>query len=235
MVGASSEIGAAIAAAVVPHAGRLELWGRHEGRLAATVDHCRATAGRSGDRDVEVSTRVVDVTDTDAMSDALTELRARGPVRTVVWAAGAFDWAPATDADPGRWQGLTEVNLTAPTVFTAMVLPDLVAAAPATLIYIGSGADHVVYPNNAAYVATKHGLAALARATYLDARARRVKVSIVSPGMVAAGATLTAPLTDEQRAQLLRPEDVASAVGFILAFPEHGCPTEIRLQPHLLA
>ena len=226
MVGASSEIGAAIAAAVLPHAERLVLWGRNEERLAAAVERCSVD-------EREVVARVVDVTDTDAMVDGLGTLRAAGPVRIVVWAAGLFDWAPAAEADPERWRQLAEVNLTAPTVFTAMVLPDLVAAAPSAMVYIGSGADHVVYPNNAAYVATKHGLAALARATYLDVRAHQVKVSLVSPGMVAAGASLEAPLSEADRANLLQPEDVASAVAYILAFPDRGCPTEIRLQPNL--
>ena len=232
VVGASSEVGAAIATAVAPFVDRLVLWGRDAHRLRAAADRCSLVGdGRTG---FGVATRVVDVTDGGAMASGLAELRANGPIRTVVWAPGLFDWAPADSADPSRWRQLVEVNLTAPTVFTAMVVPDLVAAAPAALIYLGSGADHVVYPHNAAYVASKHGLAALARATYLDVRSHRVKVSVVSPGMVAAGASLTAPLTPAQQAQLLQPDDVASAITYILGFPDRGCPTEIRLQPHLL-
>ncbi|MET1006109.1 MAG: SDR family NAD(P)-dependent oxidoreductase [Propionibacteriaceae bacterium] len=224
VVGASSEIGAAIAAALVPFSPHIVLWGRDQTRLD------RAAAGCGG---VETSTRVVDVTDDRAMAAGLADVRAHGSLQTVVWAAGLFDWAAADEADADRWRALTEVNLTAPTVFTAMVLPDLMAAAPAALVFIGSGAGHVSYPNNAAYVATKHGLVALARATYLDVRRHRVKVSVVSPGLVAAGATLGAPMTAQQKEQLLRPEDVASAVAYVVGFPDRGCPTEIQLQPHL--
>jgi NADP-dependent 3-hydroxy acid dehydrogenase YdfG len=234
VVGASSEIGAAIAGALVPFADRVVLWGRDEHRLRAAAVRCqRRPTGRPQESPLEVVTRVVDVTDREAMAAGLEELRAAGPLRTVVWAAGAFDWAPAQAADPARWGTLADVNLAAPMVFTAMVAKDLVAGAPAALVYIGSRAGHASFPNNAAYVSTKHGLVALARATYLDLRAHAVKVSVVSPGMVAAGATLGAPLTDEQRAQLLRPEDVAAAVTFVVGFPDHGCPTEIHLQPHL--
>jgi NADP-dependent 3-hydroxy acid dehydrogenase YdfG len=225
VVGASSEIGAAVAVALAERAPRLVLWGRDQDRLDATASRCGETA---------VRTRQLDVTDHAQLVEGLAAVRAEGPLDVVVWAAGAFDWALADQADPGRWRALAEVNLTAPMVFTALVLPHLVAAAPSALVYIGSGAGHVAYPNNAAYVATKHGLTGLARATYLDVRRHGVKVSLVSPGMVAAGGSLLAPMTEEQRDALLRPDDVAAAVAFVLDFPDHGCPTEIQLQPHLL-
>ena len=48
----------------------------------------------------------------------------------VVYAAGVFDWAPAGDADGGRWARLIDVNLTAAATLTTLVLPALLAAAP---------------------------------------------------------------------------------------------------------
>lgn len=225
VVGATSEIGAAVAVELARRTPRLTLWGRDEERLAATAARCTGT---------DVRTRRVDVTDDAQLAAGLDALRGDGPLGAVVWAPGLFDWAPAQDADPARWRALADVNLTAPAVFTSLVLADLVAAAPSALVYVGSGAGHVAYPNNAAYVATKHGLTGLARATYLDVRRHGVKVSLVSPGMVTAGASLLAPMTDAQRDALLRPEDVAAAVAFVLDFPDRGCPTEIHLQPHLL-
>lgn len=223
VVGASSEIGAAVAEMLAERADRLVLWGRDPGRLRAAAERCTGT---------DVLTRQVDVADHAQLVEGLRALRTGGSVSVVVWAAGVFDWGPADRADAGRWREVVDVNLTAPAVFTALVVPDLVAAAPSALVLVGSGAGHVAYPDNAAYVASKHGLTGLARATYLDVRRHRVKVSLVSPGLVDAGATRAAPLTPEQRAQLLSPADVAAAVAFVVDFGEHGCPTEIHLQPH---
>lgn len=228
VVGATSEIGTAVAESLAADVDRLVLWGRDPERLAGAAAACRAAGSP-----VEVETRAVDVTRTAELADGVAALRAGGPVKVAVWTPGLFDWAPADEADPARWREIAEVNVTAPLEFTPLVLPALVEAAPSTLIYLGSGAGHAIYPNNAAYVATKHAMAALAHATYADVRRHRVKVSLIAPGLVAAGAALWSPVGQEHPEWLLRPADVAAAVRFVVGFGDHGCPTEIRLQPHL--
>jgi NADP-dependent 3-hydroxy acid dehydrogenase YdfG len=228
VVGATSEIGTAVAAGLVSEVDRLVLWGRDPERLAGAAAACRDARA-----DVEVETRAVDVTSTVELADGVVALRAGGPLKVVVWTPGLFDWAPADEADPARWREIAEVNVTAPMEFTPLVLPALVEAAPSALIYLGSGAGHAIYPNNAAYVASKHAMAALAHATYADVRGHRVKVSLIAPGLVAAGAALWSPVGQEHPEWLLRPADVAAAVRFVVGFGDHGCPTEIRLQPHL--
>ena len=76
------------------------------------------------------------------------------------------------------------------------------------LVYVGFCAARLACPDNAAYVASKHGLRGLAEGVWLDVRAQDVKVSTVSPGLVAA------------------------AVRFVVTFPGRGCPTEIRVEQH---
>ena len=172
-----------------------------------------------------------DVTDAAAARSALAEVLSRGALSVVVWAAGVFDWASADEADPNAWRTLLDVNLTAAAVVTALVLPALVEAAPSALVYIGSGASRQLFANNAAYVASKHGLAGLAGATFLDVRDRDVKVSLVSPGLVSAGAGLLSDAGQHRSHQLLTASDVAAAVRFVVTFPGAGCPTEVRLEP----
>jgi NADP-dependent 3-hydroxy acid dehydrogenase YdfG len=228
VVGATSEIGTAVAESLVAEVDRLVLWGRDPRRLDGAAGTCRRA--RPG---LAVETRSVDVTSPGELADGVAALRAAGPVKVVVWTPGLFDWAVADEADPARWREIAAVNVTAPMEFTPLVLPALVEAAPSSLIYLGSGAGHAIYPNNAAYVASKHALAALAHATYADVRRHRVKVSLIAPGLVAAGAALWSPVGQEHPEWLLRPADVAAAVRFVVGFGDHGCPTEIRLQPHL--
>ena len=223
LVGATSAIGRGLALELAALDHDLVLWGRRPAELAATAEEVR-TAGAA------VTTATVDVTDDTAVRAAVSALAAE-PLHAAVWTPGLFDWGRADSADPGAWRALLDVNLTAPAAFTALVAPLLVAAAPSSLVYLGSGAGHQAYPDNAAYVASKHGLTGLARATFLDLRDAGVKVSLLSPGMVAAGAGLLSPAGRQRPEELLAVADVAAALRFVVTSSPSCCPTEIHLQP----
>jgi NADP-dependent 3-hydroxy acid dehydrogenase YdfG len=224
VVGASSAIGRAVAVELAQLGHAVTLWGRRRPALVEAAAGCRVMGAPT-------VVDVVDVKDTDQLRVGLGRVVARGPLRTVVWTPGLFDWGRADTADPEVWRGLMDVNVTAPTVFTALVAPFLVESAPSSLLYLGSGAGHQAYSLNAAYVASKHGLTGLARATFLDLRDAGVKVSLISPGMVAAGASLASPVAQRRPQDLLAASDVAAAVRFVLTSSPSCCPTEIHLQP----
>ena len=81
-------------------------------------------------------------------------------------------------------------------------------------------------------VAADRAAAGRPRVGHLPGRpGRGVKVSVVSPGLVAAGAGLLSPAGQERPPELLTPADVAAAVRFVVDFPRTGCPVEIELQP----
>jgi NADP-dependent 3-hydroxy acid dehydrogenase YdfG len=223
VVGASSSIGASIAERLRHGHDGLHLWGRDSVALADAAQRCRGGP--------PVRTTRIDVRDDAALRSGLHDIVAGGNLTTVVWVAGLFDWAAADEANPRVWHDVLDVNLTAASVFTAMVARHLVDSAPSALVYIGSGASHQAFANNAAYIASKHGLAGLAQAVFLDLRDRGVKVSLVSPGMVAAGGGLLSPAGQERPHELLQPADVADAVEYVVNSPPHVCPTEIRLSP----
>ena len=223
LVGATSAIGHGLALELAALDHDLVLWGRRADALASTAEQARA-AGAA------VTTAAVDVTDDAALRAAVAAL-AGEPLHVAVWTPGLFDWGRADGADPVAWRAVLDVNVTAPAVFTALVAPLLVAAAPSSLVYLGSGAGHQAYPDNAAYVTSKHGLTGLARATFLDLRDAGVKVSLLSPGMVAAGASLFSPAGQQRPEELLAVADVAAALRFVLSSSPSCCPTEIHLQP----
>jgi NADP-dependent 3-hydroxy acid dehydrogenase YdfG len=223
LVGATSEIGRALAVELAALGHDLVLWGRRPAELRSAAEQARAEG-------VDVQTASVDVTDDEALRAAVAAV-ADAPLHVAVWTPGLFDWGRADQADPAAWRTLLEVNLTAPAVFTALVAPVLVASAPSCLVYLGSGAGHQAYPDNAAYVASKHGLTGLARSTFLDLRDSDVKVSLISPGLVAAGVGLLSPAGQQRPQDLLGVADVAAALRFIVTSSPSCCPTEIQLQP----
>ncbi|HEX8305686.1 MAG TPA: SDR family NAD(P)-dependent oxidoreductase [Jatrophihabitans sp.] len=224
VVGGSSEIGAAIGRELAALGFEVRLWGRDVPRLDAAVGSIRAAGGRA-------TSAVVDVSDRAALRAAAEQALAGPRLGAVVWAAGLFDWADADVAEPDTWDRLLDVNLAAAAAATRLLLPGLLAGSPSSLIYLGSAASRQPFQHNAAYVASKHGLAGLAGAVWLDVRDRGVKVSLIAPGLVAAGAGLRSPQGQADPERLLQPGDIAAAVRFVVTFPDRGCPTEIRLEP----
>src|SRR3712207_3754956 len=210
VVGASSDIGSAVARGLAADGFDCVLWGRDRARLPA--------GGAAYDE--------VDLRSVADVRAALSHLPER--LSAVVYAAGLFDRAPADAGDPDVWDDLLTVNLAAAMRVTRGVLPALIAAAPSSLVLLGSGAARTAFPHNPAYVASKHGLAGFARSVFLDVRDRDVAVTLLSPGLVAAGAGLLAGARPDL---LLQPEDVAAAVRWVVGTQPHVCPVEVELQP----
>jgi NADP-dependent 3-hydroxy acid dehydrogenase YdfG len=219
VVGATSELGAALATALAAAGYDVQLWGRNPDRLGVAADRVRR-AGRAA------TPVVVDVRDRRRLDRAVARLDAAAPLAVAVWAAGLFDWALADAADADRWDDVFDVNLSAAAHWSALIAPRLVRAAPARLVLLGSGAGHTAYRNNAAYVASKHGLVGLGRALFQDLRDRGVGVSVLSPAIVDAGGGRLAPAGPK-----LDVADVVAALRYIVGCPPRCCPTEVLLQP----
>ena len=221
--GASSDIGRAIAVRLAESACDVMLFGRDDTALEQTAAVCRGQG-------VAVDVVGIDLTAPDAMT-VLQQAWIDVPAHHVVWAAGAFDWASADVADADTWDRLIDVNLAAAMRTTRLVLPGLIAAGGGSLVFVASLAGLDIFANNAAYVASKHGLVAFSRAVFLDVRDRGVKVCAICPGLVDAGASRAFPAA--QRVRFLQPDDVADAVLYAVTTSSCACPTEIRLEPQL--
>lgn len=220
--GATSTIGRAIAVGLAQDGYDLVLWGRAPERLEAAAEAVRAAGG-------DARTAAFDLRDRGALDEAA---GAVGSLRALVWAAGAFDYGTPDTLEPDAIEAVLDSVLVAAARTARLLLPALLAAEPpASLVLLGSGADRNAFPGNASYVAAKHGLRGLADALHLDLRERGVRVTLVSPGLVAAGAGLGAPGAVERRHELLQPDDVAAAVRFAVGFPGPGSVLHLDLEP----
>ncbi len=213
VVGASSEIGGAIAHRLEDLGWSLDVWGRDRAALAP--------------RFPAAAVHEVDLRDRAAVEEALATCAP--PLTTVVHAAGVFDWCDAEEADLDTWDEVFDVNLSSAARLSRLALPWLLRSAPSSLVLIGSTAAHQAFPHNAAYVASKHGLTGLAGAVRAEVGARGVAVTIVNPGMVASGAALGSDRGRTRPESLLRPGDVAAAVAYAVCAPPHACISRIDL------
>jgi short-subunit dehydrogenase len=185
ITGASSGLGAALAAAYAgPHIA-LGLIGRNPERLAATASVCRA-AGAS------VDTALIDVADGPALAAWLGEFDRAHPVELLIAHAGTS--AGPDPESPGEPASLTlrqlGVNLIGAVHTIAPMVPLMCGRERGRIVAIASVAAFRGMPDSPGYCASKAGLRAYAEALRPRLAPRGVGVTVVCPGFFAS------PMTD---------------------------------------
>ncbi|HEX5632512.1 MAG TPA: SDR family oxidoreductase, partial [Gemmatimonadales bacterium] len=169
-------------------------------------------------------------------SNAAAGILARhGAPDVVVSNAGAFVMRPlelTTDADI---DAQLAVNLRAAFGVARAFLPAMQRAGRGVFIHLGSVADHIGFPGNAAYAASKYGLRGLHEALAAEYRGSGVRLTLVSPGPT--DTDVWGPIDPDRhpglpaRSEMLRPADVADAIAFVATRPPNVHVDWLRLGP----
>lgn len=198
IVGASSGIGEATAAALHARGAKVVVSARKEQALAAFVE---AHPGSQA--------LALDVTQRAAVQGAAAALLAQGPLDCVVYCAGHYTAMRADAMDLADMVRHNEVNYLGALYLLDAVLPALLARGSGHISLVGSVAGYRGLPNSLAYGPTKAALINLAETLYLDLHSKGLGVSIVNPGFV------QTPLTagnDFAMPALLTPDQAAKAI-----------------------
>ncbi|HEX7715689.1 MAG TPA: SDR family oxidoreductase [Marmoricola sp.] len=138
-----------------------------------------------GDRVVRLTRDVVDLEDPLGVVRWATEFATDlERLDSLLHVAGTVDLGTVAEIDPTVWQRHLAVNLTAPALLTAPLLPALRAAA-GTVVFVNSSAGLVANAGWSAYAASKFGLRALADALRAEEAGRGVRVTTLFPSRTA--------------------------------------------------
>ena len=177
-----------------------------------------------------------DLTDANQVARLAADLLTKQGVPDIVVSnAGAFLLRPLEDTTTADLELQLAANLKAPFAVARAFLPALRKAGRGSFITVGSVADHVAYPENAAYAASKYGLRGLHETLLAEYRATGVHLTLVSPGPT--DTSVWDPVDPDRRegfiprAGMLRPADVAEAILFVATRPEHVLIDWLRLGP----
>jgi len=220
ITGASRGVGAAVSCA-------LSGAGATVVRLARSLGDRTEAWGRDLRCDVADEAQVA-----DAASRILAEI---GVPSVLVNNAGSFLLAPLAATTAGQFDAQVAVNLRAPFLVARALLPAMQAAGGGRHIVIGSVADHLAFPENAAYAASKFGLRGLHEVLRAEYHGTGILCTLVSPGPT--DTTLWDPFDPDARPgfvprrRMLHPEDVAQAVAFVATRPPHVDVDWLRLGP----
>ena len=230
ITGASSGIGAAVAAALAEQGHTVVISARGEEALREAK---AALSERHPDR---IDAVAVDVTDAKQVRDAVRAIEERhGRIDVLVANAGANvgtrAWGQVAVDDFDR---LVHVNLSGVYYCIDAVLPGMRERGGGQVVNLASWAGKFFSAKpGPAYTAAKAAVVALTASLNASEYANNIRACAISPAEVAtpAMARRKPPVPAAALARMLQAEDVAATVAFVVGMPAHACVNEIVLSP----
>lgn len=220
VTGASDGIGKALAMNAAACGAQVILHGRNQKKLEAVHDEIAAVGGAA-----RPSIAVMDLLSADSgsyasLADSIGE--DFGRLDGLVHNASILGKRHAIEQyDPGEWQQVLHVNLTAPFVLTQALLPLLRNAEDASVIFTTSGVGNQGKAFWGAYSVSKFGTEGLAQILASEHAHTSIRFNLVNPGPVRTNMRLEA-YPAEDRDKLATPDDILPTYLYLLGPDARG-------------
>ena len=229
ITGAGSGVGRAIALQLAREGWRVGLVGRRGGPLQET-----ATMTGLSSKDVIVAP--CDIGDSSAVAAVAEQMFAAfGNVEVLVNAAGTN--APKRSLEVlslDDYHAMINTNLNGAYYCIQAFLPRMRKRKSGTIINIVSDAGKQASPKaGPAYVMSKFGLAGLTQSINAEERGNGIRACAIFPGDIDTPLLEKRPQPPaaDQRAKMMRPEDVANCAVFCINLPAHVIVEEMLVRP----
>ena len=178
----------------------------------------------------------LDVSEAAAVEDVVARIGERfGRLDVLVHSAGlnrkSRHWSNTTAED---WDTVIRVDLNGAFYCCRAVLPMMRAQQDGLIVNISSWAGR--QPSllaGTAYSAAKHGMNALTETINMEECVNGIRACAVCPGEVATPILKERPipLTEEELAKMLQPEDLGEVILLLARLPKHVCVNDLLISP----
>jgi len=156
-------------------------------------------------------------------------LEAFGKVDIFVNNAGIAIFRPFLELTLEDWDRTMNINLRGAFLCTQNIARVMVKQGFGTIITICSSASKKTYPNQMAYVVSKHGLMGLTKSLNIELKPHGIKVHAICPGGVDTKLTGDArPETD--RTEWMQPDDIAHVALMLVTQDDRATIDEIYIR-----
>ena len=228
ITGGGTGIGAACAVALAGEGCRVAITGRREEPLKETA------AQFSGEP--PLLTQRADVADRESVAHLFEWARGElGPIDILVNSAGVnIPNRSMAELSPEDWEQLLRVNATGTYNCIHAVLPEMRARRDGVIVIISSVAG--IRPSligGVAYNASKFAVSALGLTVAQEVKDEGIRITNVYPGEVETPIldNRPVPVSDEHRARILQPQDVAEAVLMVASLSPRANISELVIKP----
>jgi len=175
VTGSSRGIGFAIAEGLAEASASIVLNARTEERLKQAEEHFTA-------KGFQVTSKLFDVTDVDAIETAIAEIESNAPIDILVNNAGIQIRGQLEDFSTEDWQHITNTNINSVFYMSRAVAKHMLKRGEGKIINIGSVNSQTGRPTIAPYVASKGAVLNLTKGMALDWGPKGLQVNAIGPG-----------------------------------------------------
>ena len=224
VTGGTRGIGRAIAKALVGAGLKIAITARSEDGIATAISELN--------REGPGSARgyLCDVRDYDHVRSVFAKIpEDLGGLDILVNNAGIGLFESVESMSPDDFRAVLETNLFGVFYCCHEAIPLLKQRGGGYIINISSLAGANAHPQMAAYNASKFGLNGFSEALMQEVRHDGIKVSYIMPGSV--NTEFGGDEPSDQKSWQLQPDDIASVVMDLLAYPDRALPSRVEIRP----
>jgi len=234
ITGASSGIGEATALALAQGGATVALGARRKQRIDELAQRIESDGGKALAIEVDISDEEAARAFVQRAHDEL------GGLHGLVNNAGVMLLGPVEGADTGDWRRMVDVNVLGLLYCTHAALPLMREGGGGHIVNVSSTAGRSAAAGAGVYNFTKFGVTGFSEALRQEALHSSIRVTCVEPGFVDTELQghNELPVVQEgvkkmreEIGQVLRAEDIAAAIRYVLAQPEHVNVNEVLIRP----